>query len=127
MATHDAGRTARRLSVSIAWWELDGSDETIDSLRAYLGDEGVEPWHEVPGLGLKLWFADRATNRWGAVMLWESADAADQPLPPNRANDLIGHPPALRASFDVEATVEGIRSLPSLVGLGPAFEERSAA
>jgi hypothetical protein len=115
------------MKATISWWNLDRSDQTVDSLRAYLRDEGVQPWEAVAGLGLKLWIADRDTNRWGAVMLWESADAAERPLPPNRANELIGYPPAQRVSFDVEATVEGIRSLPTLAGLGPAVEERRPA
>lgn len=114
------------MKATISWWDLDDSEQTIDSLRAYLRDAGVQPWSTVEGLGLKLWIADHDTNRWGAVMLWESADAAEQPLPPNHANDLIGYPPAQRASFDIEATVEGIRALPTLAGLGPALEARSA-
>jgi hypothetical protein len=115
------------MKVSISWWNLDESEQTIDSLREYLRDEGVEPWHAVTGLGLKMWIADRESNRWGAVMVWESAEDTRQQLPPNRANDLIGYPPELRTSFDVEATVEGIHSLAGLAGLGPALDVRSEA
>lgn len=110
------------MKVTIAWWELDGSTQTIDSLREYLRDEGVEPWHTVPGLCLKLWIADRGTDRWGAVMLWESAEAGQGPLPPNKATDLIGYPPTHRAAFDVEASVEGVHALTTLSGFGPALE-----
>lgn len=105
----------------IAWWDLDGSGQTIDSLREFLRDEGVRPWHAIRGLCLKFWIADRERNRWGAVMLWESADALDQPLPPHRAAKLIGYPATQREWFDVEATAEGIHSLASLAGLGPAL------
>ncbi len=36
--------------------------------------------------------------------MWESAEAADQPLP-SRARELIGKDPDLADAFDVEATV----------------------
>ncbi|MEV6054599.1 hypothetical protein [Streptomyces sp. NPDC052107] len=107
------------MRVDIAWWELDGSPQTIDSLREHLRDGTVEAWREVPGLRLKFWMADRQHNRWGAVMLWESDRPAD--LPANRAAELIGRPPTHRTSFDVEATVEGAYALSELQGLGPVF------
>ena len=47
----------------IAWWDLDGSGQTIDSLREFLRDEGVQPWHAVRGLCLKFWIADRVTRQ----------------------------------------------------------------
>ncbi|WP_030940093.1 hypothetical protein [Streptomyces sp. NRRL S-646] len=90
------------MRVDIAWWDLDGTGQTIDSLRADLGDGAVAEWKDVPGLRLKLWLADRESNRWGAVMLWE-ADRPDE-LPPNRAAQLIGGPPTHRGRFDVQAT-----------------------
>lgn len=105
----------------IAWWDLEGSEQTIDSLREFLHDEGVRPWRDVRGLALKFWIADRERNRWGAVMLWESADSLDQPLPPHRAAVLIGYPATHREWFDVEATTEGVHTLGSLAGLGPAL------
>jgi hypothetical protein len=105
----------------IAWWDLDDSRQTIGSLREYLGAEGVQPWATVPGLCLKLWIADQEHNRWGALMVWESQAAPDHLLPPNRAAELIGYPPAHRFAFEVEATAVGIHSLTSLAGLGPAL------
>ena len=30
------------MKATISWWDLSGSDQTIDSLRVYLRDEGVE-------------------------------------------------------------------------------------
>jgi hypothetical protein len=107
--------------VSVAWWDLSRSDQTIDSLRTYLRDEGVHPWGSVKGLRLKFWISDRPGNRWGAVMLWESADARRQQLPPHRAAELIGYPPTERVQFEVEATIEGEYSLAALTGLGLAF------
>lgn len=109
------------MKATVAWWDLTDSDQTIDSLRDYLRDEGVRPWESVRGLRLKFWISDRAGNRWGAVMLWESADAREQPLPPHRANELIGYPPSERSTFDVEATVEGDYAEPNLAWLGLAF------
>lgn len=110
------------MKAMIAWWDLSHSEQTIDSLREHLRDGGVKPWADVPGLRLKLWIADRAGNRWGAVMLWETLPGADQPLPPNLALKLIGYPPTERVRFDVEATIEGIFTEPALSGLGPALE-----
>lgn len=109
------------MKATITWWDLDKSDQTIDSLREYLRDGAVSAWADVAGLRLKFWVADRAGNRWGAVMLWES-DPGDQPLPPHRAAELIGYPPTERVRFDVEATVEGRYVEAKLSGLGLALE-----
>lgn len=108
------------MRVDIAWWDLEGTSQTIDTLRAHLRGGAVTPWAEVPGLRLKFWMADRERNRWGAVMLWED----DRPgeLPPNLAAALIGSPPTHRMSFEVEATVEGRYERAVLDGLGPALE-----
>ena len=92
----------------VSWWDLSGSDQTIDTLRVYLREEGVTPWEQVQGLRLKFWISDRSTNRWGAVMLLESTADRTAPMPPNRATELIGYPPTQRMSADVEAIVEGM-------------------
>ena len=105
----------------VAWWDLDRSDQTIESLRDFLRDEAVDRFSAMPGLRLKFWISDQESNRWGAVFLWESAEAAAQPLPP-RAAELIGYPPAQVASFDVEAVVEGDHHMPDLVGRGLALK-----
>lgn len=109
------------VKATIAWWDLDGCGQTIESLREYLRAEGVQPWGAVRGLRLKFWVSDPAGNRWGAVMLFESADDVRQPLPPNRAAELIGYPPTERVAFDVEATIEGAYAEPALTGLGLAL------
>lgn len=109
------------MKATIAWWDLDRSDQTIDSLRVYLREEGVRPWAGIHGLRLKFWISDRLTNRWGAVMLWESTADLTAPMPPNRAAELIGYPPTHRMMVDVEATVEGIHAGQPLVDLGLAF------
>ncbi|MEU0369309.1 hypothetical protein ABZ070_03435 [Streptomyces sp. NPDC006283] len=98
------------MKATISWWDLSGSDQTIDSLRVYLRDEGVEPWAQIHGLRLKFWISDRQTNRWGAVMLWESTADPTAPMPPNRATELIGYPPTHRMTTAVEAIVEGVHS-----------------
>jgi hypothetical protein len=105
----------------IVWWDLSGSAQTIESLRAYLQDESVAAFAEVPGLRFKMWIADPQTDRWGAVLLWESAEAAGQPLP-SRANELIGYPPVQSHVFDVEATVEGRYEVEQLAWRGLAFQ-----
>jgi hypothetical protein len=90
----------------IVWWVLGRSAQTIASLRDFLREEAVDRFSRMPGLRLKFWISDEATGRWGAVLLWESREAATAPVP-NRAAELIGYPPTERHAFDVEATVEG--------------------
>lgn len=90
----------------IAWWDLGDSDQTVDSLRDHLAADGVAEWTAVAGLRVKCWLSDRAGNRWGAVMVWERGHpVAGQPLPRNRAAELIGYPPTQRIPFDVEAII----------------------
>lgn len=77
----------------IAWWDLSASTQTVESMRAYLRDESVEAFSGVRGFRLKLWIADAESARWGVVMLWESAEAAERARPlPSRAAELIGYP-----------------------------------
>lgn len=108
------------MRIDIAWWDLEGSGQTVESLREHLRHEAVDSWSDVPGLLLKVWMADPWNNRWGAMMLWET-DRPAEGLPPNRAAELIGRPPTHRERFDAEALVEGVHSLPSLHRLGPAL------
>ena len=108
----------------IAWWDLAGSPQTVESLREFLREEAVSRYAAVPGLRLKFWISDRAAGRWGAVFLWESAESAERAaveLPP-RAAELIGGPPAVRLAFDVEATVEGVFEAAALGGRGLLWE-----
>jgi hypothetical protein len=72
----------------------------------------------VHGLLFKAWIADEATERWGAVYVWESREAAEQPLP-TRARELIGSDPQIVEIFGVEATVSVSDRLSRL---GLAFE-----
>src|ERR687887_1148965 len=108
--------------VRIVLWSLADSKTTIEELRRYLRDESVEQFEEVPGLRFKAWISDEATERWGAVYLWESAEAAEQELP-SRARELIGKDPDIGEEFDVEATIEGAFAIDELSRRGLAFEE----
>ena len=67
--------------VRIVLWNLADSKTTIEELRRYLRNESVEHFAEVPGLRFKAWISDEATERWGAIYLWESAEAAQHELP----------------------------------------------
>jgi hypothetical protein len=109
------------LFVRLVLWNLADSKTTIAELRRYLRDESVDAFEEVPGLRFKAWISDEATERWGAVYLWESPDAADQELP-SRARELIGKDPDLVEEFDVEATIEGRFAVEELSRHGLAFE-----
>jgi hypothetical protein len=93
------------VKTTIAWWDLSGSSQTVETLNAYLAADGVAPWVGIDGLLLKFWMADAATNRWGAVMVWGDTVDHTAPLPPNRATDLIGYPPTQRLSADIHALV----------------------
>jgi hypothetical protein len=90
--------------VRLVLWSLADSATTIAELREYLRDESVAAFEDVDGLLFKAWIADEATDRWGAVYVWESREAAEQPLP-SRARELIGKDPEIAEVFDVEATV----------------------
>ncbi|WEH36695.1 hypothetical protein PZB75_27095 [Streptomyces sp. AM 4-1-1] len=105
----------------IVWWNLEESGQTIESLREFLRAEAVDRFSHVTGLRLKFWISDQDTNRWGAVLLWESVEAAAAPIP-GRAAELIGYPPSHHFSFTIEATTEGIYSLARLSGRGVAVE-----
>jgi hypothetical protein len=103
-------------------WNLADSKTNIGELRRYLRDESVDAHAQVPGLRFKAWVSDEATERWGAVYLWESAEAAQQVVP-SRARELIGKDPDIGETFDVEATIEGRYADEQLSRLGLAFDD----
>src|SRR5207244_13376220 len=103
-------------------WNLADSKTTIGELRRYLRDESVDAFADVPGLRFKAWISDEVTERWGAVYLWESAEAAEQTVP-SQARELIGKDPDIGETFDVEATIEGHFAVEELSRRGLAFEE----
>ena len=90
--------------VRLVLWNLADSDTSIEELREYLRDEAVDAFDDVPGLLFKGWISDAAGERWGAIYLFESAAAAEQPLP-SRARELIGKDPEIGEVFDLEASV----------------------
>ena len=103
-------------------WNLADSKTTVQELRRYLADEAVDAFADVPGLRFKAWVSDETTERWGAVYLWESHEAAEQTVP-SRARELIGKEPDIGETFDVEATIEGEYLVEELSHQGLAFEE----
>lgn len=78
--------------VQLVLWNLADSRTTIAELRRYLRDESVDAFADVPGLRFKAWISDEVTDRWGAVYVWESPEAARQVLP-SGARELIGKEP----------------------------------
>jgi hypothetical protein len=110
------------LLLRLVLWNLADSQTTIGELRRHLRDESVDAFEEVPGLRFKAWISDEATERWGAVCLWESREAAEEE-PSSRARELIGKDPDIGEEFDVEATVEGEFAVEQLSRLGLAFED----
>jgi hypothetical protein len=109
------------LILRLVIWNLADSQTTIGELRRYLREESVDAFADVPGLRFKAWISDEVTERWGGIYLWETAEAASQPLP-SRARDLIGKDPDIAEEFDVEATIEGRFEFEELSRLGLAFD-----
>ena len=107
--------------VRIVLWSLADTGTTIADLRRYLAEESVEAFADVEGLRFKAWISDETTDRWGAVYLWESREAASRELP-SRARELIGKEPDIAEEFDVEATIEGRFAVEELSRRGLAFE-----
>jgi hypothetical protein len=104
--------------VRFVLWNLADSQTTVAELRRYLQDEAVDAFAGVDGILFKAWVSDDGGERWGAVYVFESATAAEQPLP-SRARELIGKDPDIIEVFDLEATVS---VAPELDRLGLAFE-----
>jgi hypothetical protein len=83
--------------VRLVLWSLADSKTTLAELRQHL-DAASE---EAPGLRFRAWISDETTERFGAVELWESAEAAEQDVP-KRVRELIGKGPEVGEVFDVE-------------------------
>jgi hypothetical protein len=83
--------------VRLVLWSLADSKTTVAELRRHLGDAS----EQAPGLRFRTWISDEATERFGAIELWESAEAAEQALPA-RVRELIGKDPEIGETFDVE-------------------------
>jgi hypothetical protein len=105
--------------VRLVIWNLVDSQTNVGELRRYLRDEAVPAFRRVPGLLFKGWFSDETTERWGAVYVWASREAAEQELP-SRARELIGKNPEIIEVFDLEASVS---VADELARLGLAFEQ----
>ena len=103
--------------VRLVLWNLADSKTNIAELRRYLRDEAVDAFDDLPGLLFKAWMSDEITERWGAVYVWESVEAAEQILP-SRARELIGKEPDIAEVFDLEASVA---LAPQLARLGLVF------
>jgi hypothetical protein len=84
--------------VRLVLWNLADSKTTLAELRHHLGDA---PEH-VPGLRFRTWISDEATERFGAIELWESGEAAEQEIPAG-VRELIGKDPEVGEIFDVES------------------------
>jgi hypothetical protein len=99
--------------VRFVLWNLADTATTVEELRDYLRDEAVDAFADVPGILFKAWISDTLGERWGAIYLFESAEAAEQPLP-SRARELIGQAPEVVEVFDLEASVSVAEQLARL-------------
>jgi trans-2,3-dihydro-3-hydroxyanthranilate isomerase len=99
--------------VRFVLWNLADSATSVEELRDYLRDEAVDAFAAVPGILFKAWISDANGERWGAIYVFESVAAAEQPLP-SRARELIGKDPDLVEVFDLEASVSVAEQLARL-------------
>jgi hypothetical protein len=111
--------------LQIVMWNLEKSDATVESLRAYLRDYAVDAFSTLRGMRMKTWFANAKEGYWGAVYLWDGVNM-ESPLSVSKATELIGYPPTSSSVFAVEAIAEGLSAIESFKGVGRAFEEVSA-
>ena len=81
-------------------WDLADSMTTVDELRRALADE---PDEGSAGLHFRAWISDDGAERFGAISIWESREAADQSHDLERVRELIGKDPVIGEEFDVEA------------------------
>ncbi len=88
-------------------WSLADSKTTVDELRRVVADEVAPQTERIPGLRLKCWLADELGERWGALELWDTLEAADVALH-ERERELIGKDPEVGEEFEVEAAVGGL-------------------
>ncbi|WP_221446170.1 YdhR family protein [Lipingzhangella halophila] len=107
----------------ITVWDLARSDQTVEGLREYLRDYAVEAFSELEGMRFKVWFANPENQTWGAVYLWESAEALTRNTPPkpSKAIELIGYPPTSVSVFEVEAATAPGDEWQALAGIGNAM------
>jgi hypothetical protein len=94
---------------------LADSKTNVAELRRHLRDEDVASFGALPGLLFTAWVSDEVTERWGAISVWESSEAAHQPVP-SRVRQLIGKDPEIAEVFDLEATASVASEL-SYLGL----------
>jgi hypothetical protein len=80
-------------------WSLADSKTMLGELRHHLPDEPAD----VPGLRFRAWISDETTERFGAIELWESVEAAERGIPA-RVRELIGKDPEIGETFDVIET-----------------------
>jgi hypothetical protein len=81
----------------------------------------VDAYSELPGMRLKVWFANPERQVWGAFYLWDSPGQMTGYSRVSRAVHLIGYPPTSVSVFQVEAVAEGLSANPRLGGLGVAL------
>lgn len=112
--------------VMILAWDLRDSEQTVEGLRDYLRDYAVEAFSEVDGMHLKVWFSHPAQQIWGAVYLWDSAEAIarNRPPAPSKSIELIGYPPTSESVFEVEAITAQGEAWQAFADLGRAMQER---
>lgn len=109
--------------VMILAWDLRNSEQTVESLRDYLRDYAVEAFSEVEGMHLKVWFSNPERQVWGAVYLWDSAEAIanNRPPAPSRSIELIGYPPTSESIFEVEAVTAAGEAWQTFAEMGRAM------
>ncbi|WP_026413551.1 hypothetical protein [Actinomadura oligospora] len=103
-------------------WDLAKSRVSVEDLREYLTGYAVDAYSRLPGMRLKMWFANPDRQIWGAVYLWDGLEHMGGPAQVTKAIELIGYPPTSVGVFDLEAVSEGVGAPAGFTGLGRAFD-----
>lgn len=90
-------------------WDLsqDGAKCSVADLERGVHEAGLARFAGLEGMHHKVWFCDG--QRYGSLMVFESAEARDAVLPwvTERVSGLCGLAPVRIESFDVIAVAEG--------------------
>lgn len=90
-----------------------GVDELRDAVRAHVEADEERP----DGLLVKLWISDDVTERFGAIELWASREAAEG-HGYERERELIGKDPEIGEELAVEAWDGSLAAARILAGRG---------
>ena len=110
--------------VLLLLWNLTGHPESmLRELREYIAHESWARYRDRPHLRTKVWFSDAGSMTWGALYLWDNAEAREDEISSmHRVEEITGVEPQVWR-LDLEAAQRGSHDAGELTLLGHAFEE----